>query len=431
MENQVSAGSAGPSRAERIFAWVAVACVLIGFAFMQVRQFRPGYTEPDPDGYIVMAKRIARGEPIAQPNDDPFRYQTHVWVENERGEVLAKFAPGYPLLMAGGYLLFGDEGVFLVSPVMAILGLLGMFVLARQWMSPTAAFFATLALALTGSYLFYSGYLLTHMTELCVVVWAMVFLWRWLREPNWWAGLLAGLLLGAATSVRYTAVLFAAVMCIALIATWLDVVRRHRRAPWLSTLLMLAGYAVVPLLLAWYNHAHFGSMWITGYGLSDEQDAFTLENFFAHYQLLNRGLSYELIYLATPLAIVAIAAIGAVRERLMRAIWILPTYVVYAAYYWTSPSNAYYRFLFAAVPCIIAAAFMLIDRIDVRRRNHVIAMVAVVVLIALNGWDHWRNLYYGEAYLGARQGVTAARHASELLEPDAVIFAQRPSTWKV
>ena len=75
-ENQMSAGSAGPSRAERVFAWAAVACVLIGFAFMQARQFRPGYTEPDPDGYIVMAKRIAHGEPIAQPNYDPFLYQT-------------------------------------------------------------------------------------------------------------------------------------------------------------------------------------------------------------------------------------------------------------------------------------------------------------------------------------------------------------------
>ena len=86
---------------------IVVVAVLI-YALIEIQHFTPAYQEVDPDGYLFLAKRIARLQSPAVQDDDPFMYQTHQWVETPSGKVISKFSPGYPLLMAIAYRIGGD-----------------------------------------------------------------------------------------------------------------------------------------------------------------------------------------------------------------------------------------------------------------------------------------------------------------------------------
>src|SRR5207237_1440339 len=136
---------------------VALVGMLACYGIFQWRAFAPAYNEVDPDGYVLLAKRIARLESPALP-DDPFLYNTHVWVENAPGRVVPKFAPGYPAVLAIFYRVFGDDGMFYVSPVMGGLALVGAFFLFASWTSPAVSLFGVATLLANNAFLFYSTY---------------------------------------------------------------------------------------------------------------------------------------------------------------------------------------------------------------------------------------------------------------------------------
>ncbi|MFO7871242.1 MAG: hypothetical protein R6V03_07390, partial [Kiritimatiellia bacterium] len=158
---------------------VLIVCV---FGIYRVRNFVPGHSESDLDAYFFLAKQMARFDPVAVTTDTPFLYQQHPWVETVEGRITAKFAPGYPLLMAPFYWLFGDNGLFLVSPVAAMLTVIAAFLLFRLWMSDGAALLALTAMCVNLTFFFYSGYPLAHSANVCLVTWGMYGLWRWMGQ---------------------------------------------------------------------------------------------------------------------------------------------------------------------------------------------------------------------------------------------------------
>lgn len=423
----------------------AVVAALLGifafYAVFQARAFVPAYNEVDPDGYLVLAKRIARLQSPALP-DDPFLYNTHVWVEPTPGAVVPKFAPGYPAILAIFYRLFGDVGMFYVSPLMGALALLGAFVLFRAWLAPAPSVLAVATLAVNGAFLFYSGYALPHATELCVVTWGMAALWRWLREPRVASAIAAGLLLGYACTIRHTAALLAGAVAWALVSTL--VARRgepgSRRAPALA---LLAAYAVFPLAMLAYDAWLFGSPVVTGYALSDEQlplswraffrpetmprpAAFTWDALAVNYTNLLHGLNYELMFMVFPLGVLGMLVAGPVRERVLRGLWCAPLCAVYAAYYFNPPNLAFYRFLLSVVPLFVGAAFMLLERVTVPARGRWLLLAALPVVVAINGLGYIERTLALGPRPGAAAIALAAGHATATLRPDAVIFAAPP-----
>ena len=103
-----------------------------------------------------------------------------------------------------------------MSPLAGILTLFGAFLLFRLWMSEFSASLAVWILAINPMWLGYPAYLLTHGLNTCVITWGMFFLWKWWREPSNRSGLLAGLLLGFAVTVRYTSLLISSSLIIAV-----------------------------------------------------------------------------------------------------------------------------------------------------------------------------------------------------------------------
>ena len=207
---------------DNIISYVFFAIILGIYAYIQITNFNPAYLEVDPEGNLLLAKHIAEGGPIAVKDDDPFMYQSHVWVENKDGKIVPKFAPGYPVLMSIAYLLAGDTAMFAVSPIMGGLALIGSFLLFRMWMSRVSALFGVFCLAVNAMILPYCNYLLTHASDLCFAVWGMYFLWRWKRGLGRFSGIWAGLLLGGAVTIRHTSALLVLALIIAVAVRWIE-----------------------------------------------------------------------------------------------------------------------------------------------------------------------------------------------------------------
>jgi len=412
-----------------LVAYIALAIAVGIYGWVEITHFTPAYQEVDPDGYLILAKRIARGGPLAVKEDDPFMYQTHVWVENKDGEVIPKFAPGYPLLMAIAYLLGGDGAMFLVNPIMGAIGLIGAYFLFRLWMSRLAAVFGVFALATNAMVLVYSGYLLTHASNVCFAVWGMFFLWRWVRGTGRFSGLEAGLLLGAAMAVRHTSLLLAAVFMAAVATRWVRYFRSEDapQRPHRDTLILLAAYSFFPLLLMSYNWILLDSPFTTGYRLSGEQWGFAWGNISANARLLASGLNYTALFLLFPLGLAGAFLVGPVGESLMRVLWIAPLYLLYASYYWAPSGMAYFRFLIVTFPAFVGSAFALMDKATSSWRRKAVAFALLLgFLIFVSHKDTKARLNGTLADPPSRSLASSARRVSGILDDDAVVFSRRP-----
>ena len=469
-------------------AWLAgfiLLLILAGYGWLEFRGFTPAYTEPDPDGYLIFAKRMADGKPLGivsgGDEDDLFSHQTHIWVENDRGEILPKFAPGYSALMAIAYkFTASDLAMFAVSPICGGLTLLGTYFLCRVWLSRSVSLLATMSLALNSTFLFYNSYLLAHAAEMCFVVWGMFFLWKWLREPSTgWGitfGILAGLTLGFACMVRHTSALLVLPVLFAVLIKLMsrraerssqslavsqsdaqaqtgvagarasdretasdgEDVRtsdadptRARSSRFKVTLALVVAYSIFPLLLAWYNWRYFGLPWRTGYDLTNEQLDFTFNQFRIGGTFLARGLSYELLFIIFPLGLIGMFFTGLWTDRILRILWILPPFIVYAGYYFALPSNAYYRFLLPVLPMFTACAFALLVRLNLPPGAQRAVMFCILAAIMLNSQEYLRRALIDENGSASNHYAVplaeASRVISDALTEDAVIIAANPA----
>ena len=463
------------TRYSDLLAYIGLGLILIFYASIQIRHFTTGYQEPDPDGYLVLAKCFAGFGPMVVKEDDMFIHHSHVWVENARGEVIPKFSPGYPVLMALFYMIGGDDAMFIVSPLCGGIAVIGAYFLFCLWMSRMAALIAAACLATNAMILIYSGYLLTHASNLCFIMWGMFFLWKWVREGNIRYGVPAGLLLGYAGIIRHTSLLMVLVVLAAIGSRFYEVtidIQKKKQKPSFSEKLgfyefflkaagiLLGCYAIFPFLLAIYNWSIFGQPWTTGYGLSNEQFAFHWGQLGRNIPILNNGLNYEALFLVFPLGIAGMLVVGPIRESLMRLLWFVPIYFSYASYYWGPSGMAYLRFLICTFPVIIGSAFALIDHISIFRREvrefnpvgsgakppnnevtslrakrsnlisharKIVVMAGILVFLIAARWsDTQRGLRGVVSDPGSRNLAKASHIASQILRDDAVIFSQRP-----
>lgn len=406
---------------KRLVPWIVVGVILALYTIGQVRSFTPAGAETDIDGYIILAKRIASGGPLAVQEADPFVCQSHVWVENARGEVIPKFAPGYPALMALGYRLLGDDGLFVVGPILGGLALVGAFLLFRRWLDTLPALFALLTLATNSLFLSYAGYPLAHVADLCFTTWGMFFLWRWLETPGLATAAGAGLTLGYACTIRHTSILDALLVLVAIVVA----VRRGVR--WRSPAFLLTAYGLFPLLLSFYNWSIFGHPLTSGYGLTGEQAAFSLRYFVKNFGTLLTGLNADGMFLLFPVGWLGLMAVGQWPNRALRCLWFFTTLVIYACYYWIPGNMASYRFLYSTLPVVIGSAFLLLSHLDVSRFMKLGAMTALWLGSLVHNGDYLAAAFHGQL-LGTRASSQAlAGHiASTTLTSNAVLFASHP-----
>ncbi|HIB85872.1 TPA: hypothetical protein EYO57_01460 [Candidatus Poribacteria bacterium] len=420
-----------------------VVAAILAYALIQIQHFTPAHPEYDCDGYLFLAKRIARFQPLAADDPDPFRHQLHFWVETPNGGIMPKYSPGYPFLMAVAYWFGGDEAMCLVSPIAGTLTLIGAFLLFQLWMQPFMAALAVWVLAINPMWLAYPGYLLTHGVNTCAITWGMYFLWKWVSSGVNKFGILAGLILGFSATVRPTSVLMAVVIGIAVIKRFRDNYRNQginqglTRNPVVRSIgILVLSYLAFALVIISFNWTHFGHPIRTGYGLSQEQAAFKLEILWKNFGRVLAGLNETCLYLIFPIGLVGLFTMGTISERLMRVGWFLPTFLIYSAYYWQASGMPFLRFLICTFPVLIGSGFMVLTRTlnlnspDERLRQRIVKYIPISLFTALIVF-----LQYGPSQAQmdrmvssgkSEKRLAAGRMLAQNFGDHVVIFSQSP-----
>lgn len=371
--------------------------------------------ETDTRGYIEIAKALARCE-LPRWRDEFSRFRSHCWVEpsahgpesadsaaaaaaapvsesaapEAQPWVMSKYSPGWPLCLVPGYWLGGEHGALWVNPILAMLGVLAFFLLARDLFGAVAAAICTFVWVTSPMLLMYANYPLGHGPEIAFTVFAAAALVRWAKTGRARWALAAGFCAGFLPLIRPTTVLLWPGLALLYV-----VVRHGARAaasepaasrgrwrlvrptwpivrPWLAASL---GAAIPILFVLWYNHALYGNVFRTGYYFTDEQKAFDLDwlvpgtnarvgstwsggqggrwldwrwqSFFGEreFMLENRFALLVLLALVLRLSSPGLAAAF--------LLWCVPTFLLYMSYYFFTGGPVFYRFLLSCLPAAV------------------------------------------------------------------------------
>lgn len=363
--------------------------------------FAPAYyAGVDEASYFLTAKALATTLSPAIHSPDPLLFVPAYMVEVEPGVFYQKYPIGYPLLLAGGYLLGGPTGAFLVNPVMGVLCILGTMLLARDLFGPWPAVVAGACLALCPAIIFQSVGALSHISDACFVVFGLWMLWRWLRVGRWRYSLAAGLLLGFALSIRNTEAVLVAVVAWAALLRYRHIAPPGRlRRLTLQILPMAVGFVIAITPLALFQWRAFGSPFRSGYSFTGESTAFGLDTFVQHLPSLLTMLNTDPFGLPVllPAALLGLllwciglamrfpAATRQVSPVVFLLLWIAPTLLLYTAYYWSSPhATIYLRLFISTFPAVIIAAAATADALT---RGRLLARITFHgVLLASSFW---------------------------------------------
>lgn len=150
---------------------------------------------------LYQAKVFASGR-ITQPTPPQPEAFFVPFQINQQGQIFSKYPPGYSLLLAIGVLV-GQP--WLVNALTAGLGLLGVYLLAKDLFDPDTGLLAAALAAVSPMYIMLSGTLLSHSSNLTILVF---FAWAFLRaarergSPAHRYAWLAGGLMGLALTIR-------------------------------------------------------------------------------------------------------------------------------------------------------------------------------------------------------------------------------------
>lgn len=323
----------------------------------------------------------------------------------------------------------GHELAFLVSPVCATLAVLGIFLLTRLFTGSFYALLAMILLATGQTMLELSIDPNSHAPALCMVVWGMFFLLRWWQTGRWWRGVIAGLLLGYAVTIRYTeALLLFPLYPLDQVLSdtglkgnhphWWKLINTVRLLPigplglaailsirwnrvrsYFLAAVPLAAWGVVVGGLVAFNWFAMG--YVTGYDQTNESQGFSTAEFLKKWDFSVHELYLYGSFLIFPLGVLGIAMLfrRSVRAGFMLMLWFLPGALLYNAYYWgqQAPGVAFLRFFLTLFPPLIVAAMWLMQTATLgarpaadgaanRRRGSFAAPIIAGILTAATAW---------------------------------------------
>ncbi|MEI6085304.1 MAG: glycosyltransferase family 39 protein, partial [Verrucomicrobiota bacterium] len=402
------------SRYDWLAGWAAA--VVVGFFGVLLAGFYvPAYNGTDENGYMCSARRIALTGNSAKYTAHPLEFVSHNVVQVEAGIFYAKYPLGYPWLCAAAYRLGGPAAAFLVSPILAALALVGMFLLARSLVGAFAAVLATVLLATNPLHALFGLTALSHAAAVCFAVWAMFFLWRWTERGGWVNAALAGGLAAYTYTVRYSEALLALPVLAMVVWRYVSLpegatptertaqVRQWRR----EVLAMLAGVVVCAGPL-WIHHwLAFGAPWKNGYDLCGESTGFGWKWFQENWWTMLTRLNSPGLLLIFPLGLIGLAyvAVHEPKRGTLLGLWVLPSVLIYTAYYWapTGEGRGYVRFFVSVFPAFIVCALALLAGLVKPRPFWA---VAVGGYVAITATFNLREAFPGMADLAQQLATT-------------------------
>jgi hypothetical protein len=320
----------------------------------------------------------------------------------------------------------------LENPVLAVLSVLGIYLVVSRIVSPVWGLVAAVMMMLNPAVSVHALTSISHTPVEFCLIWGIYFLLRWSAggRLGWVFG--AGLILGCIPVTRYAD----SVVALGVMAFLLMHVTRFPRI-WRHYLAAVVGAAIPIVPLLWRNQELLGAFWRTGYALTHEQTGFGMQYFRDHavgyLQLLNGGGLGVLFVLGLIGFIWMICQPGKRALGTMLLLIVVPFLLTYMAYYWPNGGvkvgpgggvGGSMRFLVPLVPpCIIAGVWMLaqITRSAPRGAKIAIPLVLIALQLVMYG-DTTRNEL---AQLRDRKIplVMATRGLEEVAHPGDVVLA--------
>lgn len=371
--------------------------LLASYSFFLGHYYSPAISHPDSNGYWAQGTLIAQtGQATFHP-ELPVQYIGMHWLVTDSGLFVSRYSPGLPLLVAAVSSISGPESSVLINPFLAVLTLLGVFLLTRSLIGAGWGLLTSLILALNPVFNTHALNSISHMAVAALLVWGIYLLVCWVEHGRLIEAFGAGLLLGCIPAVRYPEAVFCLGIAVFLICHW-----RARQHIWLHYIAAIGG-ALVPIIpLMIRNQLTFGAFWKTAYSITHEQTGFGWNYFQQHWLQYIQNLLGDGMGAMLPLAIIGIALMIsippkllpdekiAVQSRIIRpfgllmALLIVPSIVLYMTYYWDGMGGAAgsLRFLLPLFPLFsIAAAWTLWFMTRSLDRTSRTAAVSVILLI--------------------------------------------------
>ena len=418
--------SATPVQKAELY-WLSA--VLIGFLLLISLYVAVGtYGGSDEAAYLLTGRQLARTHSPFYHNDNPLQVTSEGMLETAPGVFVAKYPIGYPLLVAVAYWIGGPMGPFWINPLCGLVFIGAAYALFRFFLTAPWALLAGATLAFHPIIIYYATGALSHMADIAAATLALVMALHWSRAgANWRAGV-AGLLLGAACSIRATDILL--LFPIALLVARRSMLAPQRPLPKgveCATFLAALVVGLAPAL--YFQWIEFGSPFISGYHFTHEDTAFSLANFLHHLPRLlwafNRwGEGLPIVF---PVAVLGLAY-AALRQRFVASfvlLWFLPLSILYCSYYWITRDSPrlYLRFYLILYPAILLALCFFLQTFIGKRRLAQQFAFALLLMLAAAEWlftDIRRALDSSQITGTASAGATLM--IQNLRQPDAAIF---------
>jgi hypothetical protein len=241
--------------------WMAVALIIVMLFGTEVfTYFAPADAGVDQNAYLVGGRLLAQHFSMKYVLPNPYAYTGGMFVRitpptipdetplagtgkpdpnavkpNPDSVYMPKYPFGLPLLYASIIWFFkiasvlpglkhmvdpngGYRWAFIVSPASAVAAVAGMFFLARQVSGSFAAALAAIVLGTSQLMMILADNPNSHQSCLAFIVWGMFFCIRWMQTGSYWRGIVGGLLVGYAATIRYNEILLFVVMCVVVLS---------------------------------------------------------------------------------------------------------------------------------------------------------------------------------------------------------------------
>ena len=257
------------SRAARLGMAVVAFVLAAAFFWFVVQYWSPAHPGVDQSGYLMGGKQLAATGSTGLKPHHPLGFISNMYVRNDAtGYSYPKYPVGLPLLYAIALWTCGDLGpkaAHLVSPVGMAMAVLGLYFLARRFASTFASLAGMIILATSPVVLLLADNPNSHASCMAFCVWGAFFLVRFWETGSIWRGLLGGLFLGFAVTIRYPEGVFGAMVGLVVLTTprWPFPLRDRRpqneryldvageRRSWFSQWRLPLGVAIFALLLVY------------------------------------------------------------------------------------------------------------------------------------------------------------------------------------
>lgn len=384
----------------------------------------------DSSGYLNQARLFARGRLMDVSRLDvrpPWREAAITlaplgyWPDDDRERLTPTYPPGYPLLMAPGFLVH-ERAPFLVVPVCGALAVWLTFAIGRRLGEEGAGAAAALLVAAGPTFLYQ---LVQPMSDVpATAAWLLALACA--MKPATSSAALAGIATGVAILIRPNlAPLAALVWTTCAVAGGSQPPVRRAAIALLST---LPGLVVLGVIQA----IRYGSPWMSGYGAASQ--LFSWANVVPNLDRYPRWM-FEThtpliaIFLAAPFWIVRVRAPS---RRLFLMLWLFAVavplaylpYVYFQEWEWT-----YTRFLLPAIPAMWFLSVTPIARLLRRSRPALAALIVVPILLGLTIFSLVvaSRRFVFELRGGERKYVLAAEYVLHEFPPNPILISMQHS----